>query len=669
MTDQSGRYGAQGEQAWFPGEQQQPPYGQQDFGQQYPQGYPQQGMPQQGQAQDQGMVPQQGMPQQGFPPQQQMPMGGHGYPQQQGYVQQQPQGYPQQQGMPQSGMVQQGMPQPGMTHSGQQPFAQQQQQFGQQQGYPQQQVQQVPPQQMPMGGQGYPQQRGATQGGQQQFVQQGMAQQPMQQGMPQQGLQQQGVQQGVQQQGMPQQGMPQQGVQQQGMPQPVQPRAARPQPAAPSGPGPDGIDWEAEAAALENPGAAPAVVEPGEFDERAGEDEQWAEDEYAEEEEGGTASFFSEQDNSREAERKRKEKGKQSGRRNRGACLVVALVLLGVTGGAGWWGYGQYQQRFGPPPDFTGEGSGSVNITVASGALGGDIGKVLRDAGVVKSVKAFTNAYEKNDKARGIQPGLYTMKHEMSAAAALQELMESNGGNVLILPEGMRATDIYAKIDEKLKLDKGATAQVAKDQAANLGLPAYANNNPEGFLYPARYSIADGMKPEELLKQMVANAVQRYNDLKLDEAAQKVGLKNGYEVITEASILQAEGNNSVDFGKMARAMSNRLTTNVTGHKLAVDTTLQYQLGRKELTYQEINDKSLKYNTNMNPGLPPTPISNPGDDAIKAVLNPTPGDWAYWLAISPSETKFAVTGEEHAQNTKDWCISRGKQYDAKQVVCK
>ncbi|MFF2629223.1 endolytic transglycosylase MltG [Kitasatospora griseola] len=660
MTDQSGRYGAQGDQAWFPGEQQPPQYGQQDLGQQYPQGYvqqqgvppqgqgmvPPQGMPQQ-QTPQQGMpqqgMPQQGMPQQGFPPQQQMPMGGQGYPQQQ-FGQQQPQGYPQQQaGQPQA------MPPQGMPQGGQQPFAQQQ--FGQQQGFPPGPAAQQ--QQMPMGGQGYPQQRGASLGGQQQFVQQGMAQ-PIPQGMP--------------QQAMPQQGVPQQGMAQQGVPQPVQPQAAGPQArrAEPvGGPGPDGIDWEAEAAALDNPAAVPAPAEPDRYDEHADESEQWAEDEFAEEE---RSSFLSEQDNSREAERKRKEKGKKSGRRNSGACLVVALVLLGATGGAGWWGYGQYQQRFGPPPDFEGDGTGSVNITVASGAGGDAIGKTLKDAGVVKSIKAFSAAYEKDPKGRGIQPGVYTMKHQMSAASAFKVLLESNGGNALIIPEGLRAADIYVKIDEKLKLDKGATAKVAKEQVGSLGLPAYANNNVEGFLWPARYSVADGMKPEELLKQMVANAVKQYSDLKLDEAAQKIGLKNAYEVVTEASILQAEGNNSEDFGKMARAISNRLTTNVTQHKLAVDTTLQYSLGRTKLTAQEINDGSNKYNSYINPGLPPTPIGNPGEEALNAVLNPTPGDWVFWLAVSPRETKFAATGAEHAKNTEAWCIGRGLKYNAKSVTC-
>ncbi|MFJ5885652.1 endolytic transglycosylase MltG [Kitasatospora cineracea] len=672
MTDQSGRYGSQGDQPWYPGEQPQPqgPYGQQDYPQQYPQGYPQQqGVPPQGH-------PQQGVPQGGsYGGQQQFVQQQPGYPQQQGgsyggqqqFVQQQP-GYPQQQGVPQGGSYggqqQFVQPQPGMQQGGMQ-------QGGIPQGYPQQQ--------------GHPQQgvpQGGSYGGQQQFVQQ---QPGPRQGMPgQQGMAQQGMaQQGTPPHGFPvgqlqgQQPQPQQpGMQQRpvpgrpgpGGPQQQRPAAARPEPAG--GPGPDGIDWEAEAAALDAPpagrrGGAAAV------DERADrEHEDWAdEDEYLDEETAEDESFFSEQDNSREAERKRKEKGKKSGRRNGGACLVVALVLLGGLGGAGWWGYGFYQQHFGPPPDFKGDGTGSVNITVKDGAGGDAIGKALVDAGVVKSIKAFSTAYEKDPRGRGIQPGIYTMKHQMSAAAAFKELVESNGGNALIIPEGLKAVDVYKRIDDKLKLQAGTTAQVAKDQVGSLGLPAYANNNPEGFLWPTRYSVAEGMKPDELLKQMVSNAVQHYNDLKLDEAAQKIGLKNAYEVVTEASILQAEGNNSEDFGKMARAMYNRLTTNVTGHKLGVDTTLQYELGRTKLTDQEINDASHKYNTYLNPGLPPTPIGNPGDEALRAVLDPTPGDWAYWLAVSPTETKFAVTDAEHAKNTEDWCISRGMKYDAKHVVCK
>ncbi|MFD0346708.1 endolytic transglycosylase MltG [Kitasatospora aburaviensis] len=340
--------------------------------------------------------------------------------------------------------------------------------------------------------------------------------------------------------------------------------------------------------------------------------------------------------------------------------------MSGVAG-AGWWGYGFYQDHFGPPPDFVGQGSGSVKIEIKQGAAGSQMGVTLKQAGVVKSVEAFSKACDKNPKCISIQPGNYTMPREMSAEAAVQNLVEANGGNKLILAEGMTAAATYAKIDEKLQLAKGTTAGVAKAQVGSLGLPAYANGNLEGFLWPTRYSISEGMKPEELLKEMVKNATERYANL--DGEASKIGLKNGYEVVIEASILQAEGNNSADFAKMARTIQNRLADDgIVKHRLGMDTTLQYSLGRKQLDKKDIDDGSNKYNTYINQGLPPGPISNPGEDALKAVLNPADGKWLYFIAMSPTETRFAETDKEHAANVEEYCKAAGQAYDKARGHC-
>ncbi|WP_395296962.1 endolytic transglycosylase MltG [Kitasatospora hibisci] len=614
MTDLGRGYGPQGSEPWHPGDPgyggQQPVPGQQD-----------------GQWQQQSQQPQQ--------------YGGG----QQGYAQQ---GYQQPQGYPQQGYQQQGypggQPQQPQQYGGQQ-FPQGQQPYGAgQQGYPQQD-------------QGFPGQQG-YQGQQQGYGQQGF-QQP--------GYQQPG-QQGFQQQGQVQQGQPQaqpgqQGFQQQapqeappaGAPQPRGRRAAS-EPAA--GPGSDGIDWEAEAAALEA-GAAPA-----EAAAEAEDDWDGQEDGYGEDERGG---FLGEEDESREGKKKRKEKGKKAGRRNGGACLLVALVLTGAVAGAGWWGYGFYQDHFGPPPDFVGQGSGTVKVEIKQGAVGSQMGATLKQAGVVKSVEAFTQACDKNPKCITIQWGTYTMPREMSAEAAVQNLVEANGGDKLILQEGLTAAATYAKIDDKLKLQKGTTAGVAKAQVGSLGLPAYANGNIEGFLWPTRYSISEGMKPEELLKEMVKNATERYANL--DGEASKIGLKNGYEVVIEASILQAEGNNSADFAKMARTIQNRLADDgIVKHRLGMDTTLQYSLGRKQLDKKDIDDGSNKYNTYINQGLPPGPISNPGEDALKAVLNPADGKWLYFIAMSPTETRFAETDKEHAANVEEYCKAAGQAYDKARGHC-
>ncbi len=630
MTDQGRSYGSQ---PWNPAE---PGYGEQP----QPDGLhgQQQGYLPQGQYVQQPMAPQQQQPQQVQP--QQGPYG-------------------------QGRFVPQGQAQNQMP--GQQMQGQVQGQYVQPGGYPQQQDPYAQPVQYQQPGQ-YPQsQQQSQQPGQQQW-QQPQVQQPM---APQQ----------QQPQGYPVQGQQpyQQAAftQQQPQPQPARQYAPAqpapvPVPVQPAGPGPDGIDWEAEAAALDNPQPAHPAEPQEQYEEglyvEDGEhpaDEAYTEDEYAE---GGEQdeSFFGQQDESREAERERKQKGKKSGRRNGGACLLVALVLLGGLGGAGYWGYGYYQQTFGPPADYTGAGSGKVQIQIKEGSTATDMAKVLKDAGVVKSVGAFNNAYTRAGKV--IQPGYYYMAAQMSGDSAVQMMVSEAGGDSLIIPEGKKASDIYALIDAKLKLDKGTTANAAKAQVAALGLPAYANGNVEGFLWPTRYSVSQGMKPEDLLKQMVTNATAEYTQLNLDAAAQGIGLKNAYEVLTEASILQAEGNNTADFGKMARVIYNRLTTDVTHHTLGMDTTLQYSVGSKTLTKAQINDGSNKFNTYINAGLPPTPISNPGEDALKAVLNPTPGQWAFFIAMSPTETRFSVSQTEFAANVKEYCTSHGQAFDAAHTTC-
>ncbi|GHH74824.1 hypothetical protein GCM10018781_42350 [Kitasatospora indigofera] len=641
MTDLGRGYGSQGSEPWRPGDpvyggQQQPVPGQEDGGwQQNPVQQPDpfgQGQQQYGQH----GYPQQSHQQQGQ--QQQYAQGQQQYGQQ-GYGQQQ---------FGQQGFQQQPNPvQPNPMQQGQQQYVQGQQQFGQQ-GYQQQPnpVQPNPAQQ----GQQYAQ-------GQQQFGQQGY----QQQGGPQ--TSGQLPQQGQTQQGQPQQGFP--GRQQQPFGRPQQPaqQGRRPQPAEPAGPGPDGIDWEAEAAALEAGAAAPAGAEP--------DAEQWdgAEDEFQDEQEEEQGSFLGDLDDSREAKRKRKEKGKKSGRRNGGACLLVALVLMGGVAGGGWWGYGFYQSHFGPPADFAGDGTTSVQVEIKLGSSGGQMGQALKAAGVVKSVEAFTDAFGKDPKSQGIQPGFFTLKREMSAAAALKILIDSAGGENLILQEGLSAAEIYAKIDDKLKQPKGTTAGVAKAQVAELGLPAFAGGNPEGFLFPTRYAIAKDMKPVELLKQMVAKATEQYQALNLDAGAQKIGLKNAYEVVIEASILQKEGNNAADFGRMARTIQNRLADEAqTQHRLGMDTTLQYSLGRKNLTEKEMDDASNKYNTYLNAGLPPTPIANPGADALKAVLNPPDGKWLFFIAMSPTETRFADTYAQHLVNVQEYCTAAGQGFDKARGHC-
>ena len=457
----------------------------------------------------------------------------------------------------------------------------------------------------------------------------------------------------------------------------VQPPPQQPRPPAPApGPvlGPDGIDWEAEAAALEagaqGPHQDPAESEPPYEPEpgyETGEHPVVHTDGY--DDEDGYQPFLAAEDDSRSGERRRRQQGKTQRKRGGVACLGLSLLLVIFVGTLGYFGYGVYQKHFGPPADYAGKGKGSVSVVIKDGDVGTDIGDTLVKDGVVASTKAFVNAYNDNSKAISIQPGAYTMARKMSAANAVSYLVAAQGGDALIIPEGYPAAKIYPMIDKKLGVPAGTTAAAAKADVAKLGLPSFAHGDIEGFLWPMRYSITKGMKPDDLLKQMVATTVGKFDALGMDSGASGVKLKSGYQVLIEASILQAEGNNTADFGKIARVLYNRLNTNDTQGNLGLDTTLQYALKSTHFTYaQKNNDSAGGYNTYINKGLPPGPISNPGEAAVQAVLNPTPGNWAYFIAMTPSNTQFTQTFAQFKVLVQQYCTAHKLGFDSTAGAC-
>ncbi|MEU8552120.1 endolytic transglycosylase MltG [Streptomyces roseoverticillatus] len=282
------------------------------------------------------------------------------------------------------------------------------------------------------------------------------------------------------------------------------------------------------------------------------------------------------------------------------------------------------------------------------------MGKVLQEAGVVKSVGAFTNAAAK----KAIQPGTYTLHKEMSGAAAVE--MMTNAGNFLTISEGQRAGQIYAAIDKKLGLAEGTTKGAAKSQAKNLGLPEWAGTDPsikdplEGFLFPSQYSAGKGTKPEEILRQMVARAKDNYGKQDLEGKAKELGLKSPLQLITVASLVQAEGRYKHDFDKVSRVIYNRLKPDnkETYGLLDFDSTVNYAKNTSTLDTGAVSDlRQFKdpYNTYKIKGLPPGPINNPGMEALKSALAPAPGPWYYFVSINENETLFAVTNEEQNKN--------------------
>ncbi|WP_306320633.1 MULTISPECIES: endolytic transglycosylase MltG [unclassified Streptomyces] len=350
--------------------------------------------------------------------------------------------------------------------------------------------------------------------------------------------------------------------------------------------------------------------------------------------------------------------GKKPKKRRSGcACLVLTVIFAAGVGGVGYFGYQFYQDRFGAAPDYAGDGNGEqVTVIIPKGSGGYTIGQKLKDAGVVQSVDAFVAAQSADPKGKSIQDGAYVMEKQMSAASAVDMLLSPTARANLAIPEGSRNAAVYAKIDKKLKVAKGTTAKVAKQDYKDLGLPDWALDRRgvkdplEGFLYPSSYAAAKGMKPEDVLKDMVARANDRYEKLDLEGEAKKLKLDNPWQVLTVASLVQAEGKTHDDFRKMAEVVYNRLksTNTETNQLLQFDSTFNYLKGQSNINIgeSEINSNKDPYNTYTRKGLPPGPIGNPGDVALAATLDPTHDGWIYFVATDGMhKTEFAKTGAE------------------------
>ena len=343
------------------------------------------------------------------------------------------------------------------------------------------------------------------------------------------------------------------------------------------------------------------------------------------------------------------------GRRRKGrglkGCLAVIVALAIIVGGfyvALTRGVSWVADQFQGPDDYPGPGTGQVEFSVNEGDTAAEIGRNLKDGGITKSVQAFIDAASADPDSSGIQVGAYELQKEMKASDVVEVLVDPDnliGYPTITIREGLRLTEIVTTLAENTDFAEGQW-NAALQQPAKIGLPAYANGNAEGYLFPATYEIKPGMKPVGILKQMTARWRQAADEAGLEDRAAELGKTPG-ELMIIASLIQAEGRGS-DMPKISRVIYNRLDgpgdKGGTNGTLGIDAAIAYGLGLSpgstELTSEQLAEET-PYNTRLVAGLPPTPIEAPGDEAIAAAANPEDGGWYFYVTVdlSTGETKF------------------------------
>lgn len=336
--------------------------------------------------------------------------------------------------------------------------------------------------------------------------------------------------------------------------------------------------------------------------------------------------------------------------------LVVTLVVLLILGGLGGGAYAFFQPQIAKivtalspvDNDYTGDGTGEVMFTIKSGDTGDSIATNLHAAGVTKSYDAFYELLLRQHPQVEFQPGVFKLAKRMSAQSALIALQDpaSRVENTAVIPEGTTEKDILKIVADSTKIPL-ADLQKASSTPAAYGLPPQAKSL-EGFLFPATYTFGPSTTAKEAITTMVNRMFQA-----LDDAG--VAPADRWRTVLLASVVQREAGLKDDYPKVARVFLNRLAQ---GWKLESDATVTYGTGHTEragTTDAERADASNPYNTYVHPGLPPAPISNPGDLAINAAVHPANGPWMFFVTwnLKTGETIFSTTLAEHEAAVEKW----------------
>lgn len=333
--------------------------------------------------------------------------------------------------------------------------------------------------------------------------------------------------------------------------------------------------------------------------------------------------------------------------RNAVTVAVAVGVLVALLAGSFFVLRGPVEEAFDSlvsrftVEDYPGPGTGSVIIVIEQGDNGEDVARKLLAADVIKSFDAIYRPMLQSDLV--IYPGHYEFPMQISGAEALRLLIAGENRVTLsvTIPEGYQIAQIVPLLERELSI-----AREELEAAIETANEEYPGPTLEGYLFPATYAFDPAVGASEVIGAMLA---------KTDEILEKVGVSRdeSLELLTLASIIQEEAKLESDFYKVATVFHNRIDR---GMLLQTDPTVKYYYEGSIDSFQKgVADTDNPYNTYVYPGLPPGPISSPGELAIDAAKNPAPGDYLFFVTINlkSGETVFSETLREHERAVEQY----------------
>lgn len=289
-------------------------------------------------------------------------------------------------------------------------------------------------------------------------------------------------------------------------------------------------------------------------------------------------------------------------------------------------------------------------VIVSKGMTSYELANRLAAEGVVRNAFVFRYYLRLTGTDRKLVVGSHNISTDKSIFALARSLTDQNNlstENVITTIEGWRASEMRDYLVERgIVTDQDWQEAILTDQWRDqyAFLAGVNARTVEGFLFPDTYRIFVDAKAIDIVDKMLANFDRQLTVEMRQELAKNS--KSIYEVVTLASIVERESLGDQQ-PMVADIFWKRLDI---GMALQSDATVNYVTGKSSLrpTHADLEVDS-PYNTYRYPGLPPTPISNPGLNALKAVVYPQRNPYYYFLTDLEGKIYYGRTYEEHQAN--------------------
>jgi UPF0755 protein len=313
--------------------------------------------------------------------------------------------------------------------------------------------------------------------------------------------------------------------------------------------------------------------------------------------------------------------------------FLIVLIILIVGGLGAWWINGT------SPENPANTSTQTFEVTQGEDVRG--IANNLKTQGLIKDPIIFYLLIKQENIGGKIQAGQFKVSSSMSASEIAQVLQVAKDDVTITVPEGKRAEEVAQILQAHFpRYQVSWTQQLISN---------------EGYLFPDTYAFNKNTDITNIIQTMRDNFNKKYASI---TDGRKSSLSEA-QIVTIASIVEREAKFSQDRPLVASVILNRLSS---GMPLQVDATVQYAVGTSSNWWPTLTDSggnidpSSPYNSYTNNGLPPSPISNPGLESLKAVIDAPQTKYFFYISDKSGHNHYETTYDQQQQDIQKYGLA-------------